>query len=321
MKTDRRRFLLAAGAATLAASLPARADGLAEIRQRGSLRVAVYNGFTPWSDKGNGIDVELAQALGKQLGLATQVVGYNADEDMDDDLRNMVWKGHYLGQPPSDVMMHVPVDSYLQGKNDKVKIFGPYHLETIAVARVQRIGSIRGSAATALEVFTREKIGVEGRSLADAFLLGVLNGRLRENVVHFNSVAAAVEKLKAGELAAVMGPRSEIEQALGKDSRFAGYLLAATGTGSTAPYRQLFAAIGADKSPGGICVIEDTGAPFDELTEEIPQGITVSLPPSRATRIGILKQHHVGTCVRVHSGLTDFPADLSAAEYVWLGLR
>ncbi|MBK8016977.1 MAG: HDOD domain-containing protein [Betaproteobacteria bacterium] len=108
---------------------------------------------------------------------------------------------------------------------------------------------------------------------------------------------------------------------LGKDSRFAGYLMAATGTGNTAPYRQLFAAIGADKSPGGLCVIEDTGAPFDELTEEIPQGVTVSLPPSRASRIGILKQHHVGTCVRVHSGLTDFPADLSAAEYVWLGLR
>jgi ABC-type amino acid transport substrate-binding protein len=148
------------------------------------------------------------------------VVGYNADEDMDDDLRNMVWKGHYLGAQPSDVMMHVPVDSYLQGKNDKVKIFGPYHLETIAVARVQRISPIRGSAANALEVFTREKIGVEGRSLADAFLLGVLNGRLRDNVVHFTSVAGAIEKMKAGEIAAVMGPRSEIEVALGKDPRF-----------------------------------------------------------------------------------------------------
>jgi polar amino acid transport system substrate-binding protein len=220
VKTDRRRFLLAAGATALAASLPARADALNDIRSKGSLRVAVYNAFTPYSNQGKGIDVELAEALGKHLGLATQVVGYNADEDMDDDLRNMVWKGHYLGAQPSDVMMHVPVDSYLQGKNDKVKIFGPYHLETIAVARVQRIGPIRGSAANALEVFTREKIGVEGRSLADAFMLGVLNGRLRDNVIHFTSVAGAVDKLKEGEIAAVMGPRSEIEVALGKDPRF-----------------------------------------------------------------------------------------------------
>ena len=220
MKTDRRRFLLAAGAAALASSLPAHADALEEIRKRGNLKVAVYNNFAPYSNQGKGIDVELAEALSKQLSLNAQVVGYNADEDMDDDLRNMVWKGHYLGMQPSDVMMHVPVDSYLQGKNDKVRIFGPYHLETVAVARLQRIGSIRGSAATSLEVFTREKIGVEGRSLADAFLLGVLNGRLRDNVVHFGSVAAAVDKLKAGELAAVMGPRSEIEVALGKDNRF-----------------------------------------------------------------------------------------------------
>ncbi len=220
MPTDRRTFLLAAGAAALAASLPARADSLADIRKRGSLRVAVYNSFPPYSNQGKGIDVDLAEALGKQLGLAVQVVGYNADEDMDDDLRNMVWKGHYLGAQPSDVMMHVPVDSYLQGKNDKVRIFGPYHLESIAVARVQRINPIRGSAAAALEVFTREKIGVEGRTLADGFLLGALNGRLRENVVQFASVAAAIDKLKAGELAAVMGTRSEIEAALGKDARF-----------------------------------------------------------------------------------------------------
>ena len=220
MKTDRRHFLLTACAAALAASLPARADSLNDIRKRGSLRVAVYNNFPPYSHEGKGIDVELAEALGKQLGLAVQVAGYNPDEDMDDDLRNMVWKGHYLGTPPSDVMMHVPVDSYLQGKNDKVKIFGPYHMESIAVARLQRINPIRGSAANALEVFTREKIGVEGRTLADGFLLGALNGRLRENVGHFASVAAAIDKLKAGELAAVMGSRSEIEAALGKDTRF-----------------------------------------------------------------------------------------------------
>ncbi|MDD3354255.1 transporter substrate-binding domain-containing protein [Zoogloea sp.] len=220
MKTDRRHFLLAAGALALGAALPVRAGSLDEIRQRGSLKVAVYNDFTPYAHQGKGIDVELAQALGRKLGLNVQIVGYNADEDMDDDLRNMVWKGHYLGTSPSDVMMHVPVDSYLQGRNDKVKIFGPYHLESIAVARIPRINPIRGSAANALEVFSTEKIGVEGRTLADGFLLSVLNGRLRENVVHFKSTADAVARLKAGELPAVMGTRAEIEAALGKDQRF-----------------------------------------------------------------------------------------------------
>ncbi len=221
MSINRRQFLLTAGAAALAAALPARATELpAAIRSKGALKVAVYNNFAPYSSQGKGIDVEIAQALGQKLGIPVQVTGYNAGEEMDDDLRNMVWKGHYLGIPPSDVMMHVPVDSYLQGKNDKVKIFGPYHLETIVMVRLPRINAPRGSAANALEVFTREKIGVEGRTLADAFLLGVLNGRLRDNVVHFPSIQAAVDKLKAGELAAVMGPRTEIEMALGGDTRF-----------------------------------------------------------------------------------------------------
>ena len=57
----RRRRLLQWPAAALAVSLPARADGLADIRQRGTLKVAVYNGFAPYSNQGKGIDVELAQ--------------------------------------------------------------------------------------------------------------------------------------------------------------------------------------------------------------------------------------------------------------------
>ena len=51
-------------------------------------------------------------------------------------------------------------------------------------------------------------------TLADAFLLSVLNGRLRENVVHFTTVAEAGRALAAGQIAAVLAPRAELEAAL-----------------------------------------------------------------------------------------------------------
>lgn len=217
MKTDRRLWLKALAAMPLAAALPARADGLEAIRQRGRLRFAVYNDFPPYSMAGGkGIDADIARALAARLGVAPEVVGFTADEDMNDDLRNMVWKGHYLGTQPADVMMHVPVDPYLAKANDKVRIFGAYHREALALARrPERVRQApSGSAAVALEVFTREKIGVETASLADSFLLGVLNGRLRENVVHFKTVGEAAQALAAGQVAAVLATRAELEAAL-----------------------------------------------------------------------------------------------------------
>ena len=215
MKTDRRLWLKALASLPLAAALPALAGDLEAIRQRGRLRVAVYNDFMPYSKAGKGIDVELARAIAGKLGLSPEIVGFNADEDMNDDLRNMVWKGHYLGTQPADLMMHVPVDAHLARANDKVRIFGAYHREALGVARdPARIQPLSGSAAVALEIFTREKIGVETATLADSFLLAVLNGRLRENVVHFRNVGEAAKALERGEVAAVLAPRAELEAAL-----------------------------------------------------------------------------------------------------------
>ena len=221
MKTDRRLWLKALAALPLAAAVPARADGLETIRQRGRLRIAIYNDFPPYGQAGGkGIDADLARAIAEKLGLAPEIVGFNADEDMNDDLRNMVWKGHYLGTQPADLMMHVPVDEYLAKANDKVRIFGAYHRETLALARdPARIQALSGSAAIALEVFTREKIGVETASLADSFLLSVLNGRLRENVVHFKNVAEAAKALAEGSITAVLAPRGELEAALKGNTR------------------------------------------------------------------------------------------------------
>jgi polar amino acid transport system substrate-binding protein len=221
MSSKRRTLLLAAGLFLGGLPLLANAAEGLETQSPGRLRVAVYADFPPYSNKGKGIDIALGKELARRLGLEAEVVEYTADEDMNDDLRNMVWKGHYLGTRPSDVMLHVPVDPHLAKSNEQVKIFGPYHLETVAIARnTTRVPPVAGSAARGLEVFTREKIGVETASLADNFLLSVLNGRLRENVVHFRTVQAAVTAMKEGSVAAVMGARGEVEAAVGKGSAY-----------------------------------------------------------------------------------------------------
>jgi len=216
MSNDRRHFLVAAGALCAGALLPAHAAAAPlELQQAGALRIAVYADFPPWSLRGKGVDIAIGQALAERLGLRAEIVEFIADEDMNDDLRNMVWRGHYLGTRPADVMLHVPVDTHLAERNDKVAIFGPYHLESMALARnPARVPPATGSAAASLEVFTREKIGAEVDTHASDFLLHVLNGRLRDNVVHFRSTELAVQAMQRDEVAAVLGTRAQLEAAL-----------------------------------------------------------------------------------------------------------
>ena len=214
MKSDRRQFVFAAGALLASAMLPARAATDLGLQQAGVLRIAVYAGFPPYSARGEGVDIALGQALAESLGLRADIVEFTADEDMSDDLRNMVWRGHVLGPRPADVMMHVPVDPDFAARNDKVLIFAPYHFEKMAVARnPSRVKRMVGSVANAFEVFTREKIGAEVDTHASDYLLQVLNGRLRGNVVHFTNVEEAAKAFSRGEISAVMAPRSQLEAA------------------------------------------------------------------------------------------------------------
>ena len=200
---------------TLFMSAHARADWK-KIEQSGHLKVALYNDFAPFSDGGAGIDVDLAGALSARLGLKLTTLPFGAGEALDDDLRNMVWKGHYLGYGPADVMLHVPVDNRLMAANEQVQIFAPYHVETVRLVRsAKSVPDFDG-----LDALAGKTIGVEKVSIAAMVMLGEGNGRFRDNVRIFPTAIAAVRALKAGELDAVLANRSEIESVMKGDAGF-----------------------------------------------------------------------------------------------------
>jgi len=206
----------AAAALALAATvLPAQADWN-KLQQTGALKVAVYSEFAPFSDHGAGIDIDLAEALAKKLKLRLTLLPFPAGENLGDDLRNMVWKGHYLGYGPADVLLHVPVDSRLMAENDKVQIFAPYHVEAVRLVR-----SVQAMPAfDSIEALAGRRVGVEKVSIAAMVLLGEGNGRFCDNVRIFPTAAAALEELKAGRLDAVLANRSEIEAVFKGDPAF-----------------------------------------------------------------------------------------------------
>ena len=218
MPRTTRRSLIAALLAPLTLSLTAPASAeladLEKIRARGTLSVAVYDDFPPYSGKQGGIDHDVAEAIAKKLGLKLSLLPFPAGEDIGDDLRNMVWKGHYLGFGPADVMLHVPVDRSVMQKNDKVEIFAPYYRDTVQLVRNRKaIPDLNG-----IESLEGKKLGAEKVSISAMVLLG--EASLRDNVTIFASGIEALDKLKTGELDAVVATRAEIEASIRGDAKF-----------------------------------------------------------------------------------------------------
>ena len=142
-------------------------NALQRVQQKGVLEVAVYQGLPPYSfrEKGRivGVDADVARALAAQLGVAASIRAVGADENMEDDLRNNVWKGHYLGGGVADLMLHVPFDPEFAEENDRALFLAPYFREQLVVA----IGNVQGGCrADPFELFTEAKVGVELDTLA-----------------------------------------------------------------------------------------------------------------------------------------------------------
>jgi polar amino acid transport system substrate-binding protein len=218
----RRKTLLAMGASTAASWLGSafaqEVSSLEKIRAKGSISIGVYNALPPFHAAGIGIDVRIAQELAKDLSVKLSLLPFNADENMGDDLRNMVWRGHYLGFGPADVLLHVPVDKPLMDAEPKVLIFGPYFRESIVIARnVTKIPKLDGLAD-----LKKEPVAVAGQTLGGWLMIGADNGAYQEQLsTKFDDGTVAARALLEGKVSAAVGQYSELHSVLKTDARFA----------------------------------------------------------------------------------------------------
>lgn len=188
------------------------------IIERGFIQIAVYEDFPPFSYRNNGelagVDVDLGMLIASELGVEARFVETAADENVDGDLRNNIWRGKLIGGQIANVMLHVPYDRELACRNEMVVLNGQYFNEQMAIAY---------KPATYPEdppvpaYFRFDTVGVENDTLADFYLGSFAGGQMRKNVRRYPSPADAMNALAAGEVMAVMGPLSQLEHSLADD--------------------------------------------------------------------------------------------------------
>ena len=216
-------FLLALGVSPVFAE--GDLDDLAKIRAKGTLKVAVYKDNAPFSSgvAGDmlGLDVALAEALAKQLNLKLALLPFDAGENMNDDLRNMVWKGHYLGYGPADVMLNVPVDKYLIQQNRQVTIFSPYMRQLpVLFHDPRKLAQIHDP-----DELKGHKLAAERGTGTASALMGHHSGLLKSQVSLFNSGVDAATAVLSGQVDAAYVLRSQAEAAVAQSKTNQGEFL------------------------------------------------------------------------------------------------
>jgi ABC-type amino acid transport substrate-binding protein len=214
----RRGFLAGLAGVAGMVALPALARPLDKVAGEGVLSVAVYRDFAPWSwrdAKGalKGIDVDLATALAAAIGAKPRFIDFLADESVEDDLRNMVWRGPLIGGSAADVMMHVPTDRRFTVQVERCVIGAPYARESFAIA----CGPDADCEAPPPQ-WAGKRLAAELDSIPDIWLSGSFGGVLRGQVRHHLSGAAALEALKAGAADVAMASRAQVEHALANNA-------------------------------------------------------------------------------------------------------
>ena len=198
-----------------------------DIIESNEIVIAVYSDFQPFSylenGKEKGIDVDLAHIIAKKLGVKLRLRWMTADENVDDDLRNNLWKGHYLNRTVADLMLRVPYDKdYSLLRDDigelvhqHVHMFAPFHTESWQVIfNSKKIDSVETMA-----VFQYHDIGVEVDSIPQFYLTSAFRGRMRDRAKQYPSISEAISAMTESKVDAVMGLTSQISHYQGKLSK------------------------------------------------------------------------------------------------------
>ncbi|MBB4199114.1 ABC-type amino acid transport substrate-binding protein [Rhodoblastus sphagnicola] len=218
MRAFRAILVLSALGGALAAEV-ARARPLDVVKSGGVLRITVYRDYRPWSwqegGRLKGIDVEIGAALAKALGCKADYLVLRPDDNLNDDLRNGVWRGSILGEAPGDVMLHVPNDPRVEEANDKIKLTSAYQTEGYAMA----VDPAKAERAQDFSLFEQEKVAVDLGTLADIILLSARDHKLINNVVHVRGEDKAAQAYDKGEVAAFYGESALVEHLAHASSR------------------------------------------------------------------------------------------------------
>lgn len=193
------------------------------IVERGFIEIGVYRDFPPYSFRNGtgelvGVDVDLGRLIAEGLGVDARFREVRADEDVDTDLRNYVWRGHYMDPRVVNVLMRVPYNRELDHRNELAALTGRYAQERMAIG--YRISEFPDEPPFPGS-FTVHPVAVENHSLADFYLTGLQGGRVISNMHRRRTIEGAIELLRAGEVAAVMGIRAQLEHFLRDDPEMA----------------------------------------------------------------------------------------------------
>lgn len=201
-------------------SLCSYARSIEDIQASGEIVIALYNDFPPYSyikdGEAKGIDVEIGKYIAESLNVNPKWYFTDSGEDLDGDLRNVVWKGNPVHKTRADVMLRIPYDyDYMRQvdatsgslQTDMVVIKSPYHSEKwVIVTHKEVLPSVN-----TLGVFAYHTIGVELDTLPDKHLSMNNGGILRKNVKRYAKFEDAIKDFKAGKIDALSGLKSQLE--------------------------------------------------------------------------------------------------------------